>query len=90
MTGKAKSHIKRWVKKEQTEQSIKLGKEIIEKTLRRMKRISILEDLQSKPQALGYNQVEFVYSALANGQLSVRDIIEKYEPVDIEEQEKIH
>ena len=31
-TGKAKSHIKRWVKKEQTEQSIKLGKEIIEKT----------------------------------------------------------
>jgi len=87
-TGKAKSHIKRWVKKEQTEQSIKLGKEIIEKTLRRMKRISILEDLQSKPQALGYNQVEFVYSALANGQLSVRDIIEKYEPDDIEEQEE--
>ena len=87
-TGKAKSHIKRWVKKEQTEQSIKLGKEIIEKTLRRMKRISILEDLQSKPQALGYNQVEFVYSALANGQLSVRDIIAKYEPVDIEDQEK--
>ena len=87
-TGKAKYHIKRWVKKEQTEQSIKLGKEIIEKTLRRMKQISILEDLQSKPQTLGYNQVEFVYSALANGQLSVRDIIEKYESADIGEQEK--
>ena len=87
-TGKAKSHIKRSVKKEQSEQSIKLGKEIIEKTLRRMKQISILEDLQSKPQVLGYNQVEFVYSALANGQLSVRDIIAKYEPLDVEDQEK--
>ncbi len=87
-TGKAKSHIKRWVKKEQIEQSIQLGKEIIEKTLRRMKQKSILKDLQSKPQSLGYNTIEMVYSALANGQLTVRDIIDKYQPVDIDKSEK--
>jgi GTP pyrophosphokinase len=86
-TGKAKSHIKRWVKKEQTEQSIQLGKEIIEKTLRRMKRISILDELQAKPQTMGFNQVELVYAALANGQLTVRDIIDKYQPVDYNEQD---
>jgi len=84
-TGKAKSYIKRWVKQEQTEQSIQLGKEIIEKTLRRMKRISILDDLLSKPQIMGFNQVELVFSALANGQLTVRDIIDKYHPIDPEE-----
>jgi len=86
-TGKAKSHIKRWVNKEQTEQSIQLGKEIIEKTLRRMKKKSIMKDLLSHPQALGYNEIELVYSALANGQLTVRDIIEKYQLVNVSEQE---
>ena len=85
-TGKAKSHIKSWVKKEQTHLSIQLGKEIIEKTLRRMKRISILDELKSKPQALGYNSEELVYSALANGQLIVRDIIEKYQPTLLADQ----
>jgi len=86
-TGKAKSYIKRWVKQEQIEQSIQLGKEIIEKTLRRIKRISILNELQSKPQIMGFNQVELVFAAIANGQLTVRDIIDKYQPVDSEKEE---
>ena len=41
-SSKAKSHIKRWVKKEQFEQSIQLGREIVEKTLRRLKKLYIL------------------------------------------------
>ncbi len=86
-TGKAKSHIKRWVKKEQTDQSIRLGKEILEKTLRRMKRISILDKIQNAPQQLGFNDDESVYFSLANGQLTVRDIIDKYEPIISEEDE---
>ena len=83
-TGKAKSHIKRWVKKEQMEQSICLGREILEKTLRRMKRISILEEIKNHPQTLGFNDNQSVYSALANGQLTLRDIIDKYEPTILE------
>ena len=67
------------MKKEQIEQSTQLGKENIKKTLRRMKRISILDDLRKKPQTLGFNQIELVYAALANGQLTVRDIIDKYQ-----------
>ena len=85
-TGKAKSHIKRWVKKEQTEQSIRLGKEIIEKTLRRMKRLSILDEIKTKPQVLGFNSEDLVYSELAKGQLTVRDIIEKFQPAITEGQ----
>ena len=88
-TGKAKSHIKRWVKKEQTEQSTRLGREILEKILRRMKRLTILEQIKIKPQSLGYNDDESIYSALANGHLTVRDIIDKYDttlPEFVEEQ----
>ena len=85
-TGKAKSHIKRWVKKEQTEQSIRLGKEIIEKTLRRMKRLSILDEIKAKPQVLGFNSEDLVYSELAKGQLTVRDIIEKFQPATTDDQ----
>ena len=47
-----------------------------------------MENLKSNPQTLGFNQVEFIYSEVANGQLSVRDIIEKYEPSYVEEEEK--
>ena len=88
-TGKAKSHIKRWVKKEQTEQSIYLGKEILEKTLRRMKRISILDKIQKNPQLLGFNDDNSIYFSLANGQLTVRDIIDKYEPVMSSEEDVV-
>ena len=87
-TGKAKSHIKRWVKKEQTDQSIQLGKEILEKTLRRMKKQKLIKELNSSPQSLGFNEVEMVFSAIANGQITVRDIIEKYQLVDADEQEE--
>ena len=79
-TGKAKSHIKHWVKKEQTEQSTRLGREILEKTLRRMKRLNVLEEIKKRPQTLGYNEDLSIYSALANGNLTVREIIDKYEP----------
>ena len=86
-TGKAKSHIKRWVKKEQNEQSVRLGKEILEKTLRRMKRLPLLDDIKTKPQLAGFNDDDSIYYALANGQLTVRDIINKFDPSDEENNE---
>ena len=86
-TGKAKSHIKRWVKKEQTDQSVRLGKEILEKTLRRMKRLPLLDDIKTKPQVVGFNDDDSIFYALANGQLTVRDIINKFDPSDEENNE---
>ncbi len=79
-SSKAKSHIKRWVKKEQFEQSIQLGREIVEKTLRRLKKLYILEYLKERPQAMGMNNEDLIYSEVASGQVTVRDIVEKYEP----------
>ncbi len=79
-TAKAKTHIKRWVKKQQTEQSITLGKEILEKALRRLKNPKLIMEITEKPNILGYNSVDLIYTALASGQLTVREIINKYIP----------
>ncbi len=79
-SSKAKSHIKRWVKKEQSEQSIQLGKEIVEKTLRRLKKLHILGELESRPQTMGFNSDQQLFSEVASGQITVRELVEKYEP----------
>ncbi len=81
-TTKAKAHIKRWVKKDQYEQSIKLGLEIIEKTLRRVKKIRLLNEIKKSPKTMGFNSEDLIFSAVAKGQITVRDIIKKYEPID--------
>ena len=88
-SSKAKSHIKRWVKKEQFEQSIQLGKEIVEKTLRRLKKIYILEELKARPQTMGLNNEDQLYSEVASGQITVRELVEKYEPNIAEGEENI-
>ncbi len=79
-TAKAKTHIKKWIKKEQFEKSIKLGEEIVEKTLRRLKKISLLKEIKSSPQQMGYNTIDQLYSAIGSGQITVRDLVEKYLP----------
>ncbi len=79
-TAKAKTHIKKWIKKEQFEKSVKLGTEILEKTLRRLKKISLLKEIKASPQIMGYSNIEQMYSAIGSGQITVRDIVQKYLP----------
>jgi len=79
-SSKAKSQIKRWVKKEQYDQSIQLGKEIVEKTLRRLKKLYILDQLKLRPQTMGLNNENQLYSEVASGQITIRELVEKYEP----------
>ena len=88
-TAKAKSHIKKWIKKKQFDQSIKLGKEIVEKDLRRVNKIKLLKDIKSNPEALGYNNEELVYSEVADGQLTVHDIVNKYDPQETNDYNEI-
>ena len=88
-TAKAKSHIKKWIKKKQFDQSIKLGKEIIEKDLRRFNKIKLLKDIKSNPEALGYNNEDLIYSEVADGQLTVHDIIHKYAPEESNTYDKV-
>ena len=81
-TIKAKTNIKKWVKKEQNDKAIALGKEILEKTLRRIKKKHIINELIENPQLLGVNNIDQVYIGLSNGSFLIRDIIEKYSPAE--------
>ena len=78
-TSKAITHIKRIIKKEQEHKSIELGKEILEKALRKVKKISLVKDIESDPNKMGYNNSDIIYSALGKGKHTVKEVIEKYD-----------
>lgn len=79
-TGKAKSIIKRYVRKEQYKKSIELGKEMLDKTIRRLKKSPLIKEIIKEPGAAGFSTIDGLYYALANGQLTVRKLLEKYVP----------
>ena len=86
-TAKAKTHIKRWVNKDNNEKSIKLGKELLEKTLRRVKQINLLKDIEKNPNLMGLNSFDLICSEIAKGHITTRELISKYAP-NLEEVEE--
>ena len=88
-TAKAKTHIKRWVNKDNNEKSIKLGKELLEKTLRRVKQINLLKDIEKNPNIMGLNSFDLICSEIASGHITTREIISKYTPnLEVVEEKK--
>ena len=87
-TTKAKTHIRRWLKKEEYLQSIKIGKDILEKELRKLSKMYVIKMIKEDPSKIGLGNYEEVYSRVGNGKITTNDIIEKYSPID-EEQESI-
>jgi len=85
-TAKAKSHIKRWINKNENDKSISLGKEVLEKTLRRLKQLKVLDDIEKNPTLMGYNNSDIIFSEVAKGHITARDLIEKYAP-NLQEEE---
>ena len=78
-TTKAITHIKRFLKKEEEEKSIELGKEILEKSLRKIKKIKLLKVIIKNPEKIGYNNSDLVFSNFAKGKHTFKEILEKYD-----------
>ena len=78
-TTKAKTHIKRFIKKEEEEASIELGREMLEKLLRRIDKLSLIKMISKKPEIAGYNNVNIIYTHIAKGKIIIKDLIEKYD-----------
>ncbi|NQU68512.1 MAG: bifunctional (p)ppGpp synthetase/guanosine-3',5'-bis(diphosphate) 3'-pyrophosphohydrolase [Candidatus Marinimicrobia bacterium] len=83
-TGKAQSIIKRWYNKEEFQRSVALGKEMLDKTLRRLKKSSLIKEIQKDPETAGYPNLEALYSVVGRGQLTIRKLLEKYIPEEME------
>lgn len=77
---KSKNHIKRWIKKNEYKEKIILGKEILEKGLRKMKKISILKKVIESFHLFDNASEESIYIDLANGEKTVKDLVKKIEP----------
>ena len=80
---KSKNHIKRWIKKNEYKEKIILGEEILEKELRKLKKISLLNKIKNNPNLFDISNEEALYINLSNGKITVKDLISKLEPKTI-------
>lgn len=91
VTTKARTHISRYLRAIESETSIKIGKDILEKTLRRLKRMDDMKEINESFAKFGLNSLEQLYESLGDGTILVRDIFKKLKPkehIQIEEDEQ--
>lgn len=79
-TSKAIGAIKRWIRKTQMEESIKLGKEMLEKENQRNKNLKFLKTVQDSVELLGFSDIEKLYSSVGSGNLTIASIYNKLFP----------
>jgi GTP pyrophosphokinase len=85
-TSKARSNIKRYLKEQQAEQSIKLGQELLEREVKRARlKMAPRDALTDLAQSFGFEKVEGLYEALGTGSLAVKQVISKLQPPEEEE-----
>ena len=89
ITSKARNQIKRFLSKQEREESAKMGEEILTKSLRRLKMLNRLDEVKSAYSKFGFGGETQLVEAVGKGELSVRDIMDKLAPEKdpIEEQE---
>ena len=80
VTSKARNHINRFLRKATREESIKLGKQLLEKTLRRLKRFDLITDVKESHAKFGHNNSDSFLEAIGSGDLFIRDILKKIQP----------
>ena len=91
-TTKARTNISRYLRRIATKESLKIGAEILEKTLRRLKRFNLMKSVKESFDICGYNSTETLLEAIGNGSITVREIFKKIrtddDSIPIEEAEE--
>ena len=80
VTSKARNHINRFLRKAMLEESIKLGQQLLEKTLRRLKRSALITEVKDSFAKFGYNSSDSFLESIGSGDLSIRDVLKKVQP----------
>jgi GTP pyrophosphokinase len=81
-TAKARSKIKRWLRDQFFEQSVKLGQEIVDKYFRRLNVNKDNVDLEEVAQGMGFSGGTFLLESIGNGNTSVQSLLNKVKPGD--------
>ncbi len=88
-TSRARSKIRRWIKAQRHEHSTALGREMFEREVRRLRRRLLKdEELADLGQGLGIETVDALFAALANGEVSLRQLLQKGYPEEAAEPER--
>ncbi len=78
-TSKARNKIRHWVKSEQREKSIEIGRELLEKELRKhsysMKRAMALDSFEFAVNELGFKTADDVFATVGYGKLSAGQVV---------------
>lgn len=92
VTTKAKQRIRAWLRTEERQRSVSLGKEILEKALRKVKlnygKIHKDGSLENAITALGYKEIDNALAEISYGKLSTKGLITKLLPesTDLDQQ----
>lgn len=83
-TARARQKIRQWVRQEEMESSIALGKEIFEKELKMIRKEKPSDQqLQEVAEPLGLHSVEQIYAALGRGDLSLSALVKELFGVEV-------
>ena len=80
VTSKARNRIKRYLSKKERDESIKMGEEIMTKSLRRLKLLNLLDEIKAAYKKFGFGSTDQLMEAIGKGEISIRNILEKIAP----------
>jgi len=87
VTSKARNRIKRYLSKKGRDESIKMGEEIMTKSLRRLKLINLLDEVKDAYKKFGFGGTDQLMEAIGKGEISIRDILDKIKPDEVQVEE---
>jgi len=79
-TAGARSKVRHWLRQRRRTDSVALGKEMLERELKRMRHEVQDAELEEVARGLGCTELEQLYARLAEGQLSLTQIVRKLKP----------
>ncbi|HDQ45003.1 MAG TPA: bifunctional (p)ppGpp synthetase/guanosine-3',5'-bis(diphosphate) 3'-pyrophosphohydrolase [bacterium] len=84
-TARAKTRIRKWLKDAQQREAIKLGEEILAKSLKRYRIRSTQKEIRDAASQLGRDNLEQLYTDLGQGNISIQKVIETISPEKTDE-----
>jgi GTP pyrophosphokinase len=82
-TSKAKHHIRHWIKSTQAEESMRLGREMVERELKKRKaHIDLDAGLEEVAQDLGHQDMSRLLTAIGSGSMPLAKVVNKLAPVE--------
>ena len=88
-TGRAKHHIRRWIRTTQFQESAKLGRDILEKELKRAHVKMKVDDLLDVAQQMGFPELDKLLAAVGRGDITHMKVVGRVTPEPESKAEKV-